>query len=123
MTPAEIVRAAAVDGVRLTIIPPETVKAAGKAEAIRRWAPRIREHKAELIREDRIERLRPDFDLVMSAFRAPDDELALAWSCALNDLDAAEVSFAASAAMIRAGWKPLEQPAAAFLLRAGERSA
>jgi hypothetical protein len=118
VTAAEIVRAAAADGVRLTIVPPETVKAIGKPEAVQRWAPKIREHKAALIREDRIERLRPYFVAVLSAFHADTSETALAWSLALKDLDAAELSFVASAAMIRAGWKPLEEQAAAFLQRA-----
>jgi hypothetical protein len=65
----------------------------------------------------RAARLRRDFELVMSAFRAPADQAQAAWSCALMDPLAAERSFAASAAMLRAGWKPLEEQASAFLGR------
>jgi len=66
---------------------------------------------------ERLTRLRASFDLVMAAFRAPADEIALAWSIALRDLDAAEAAFHYDAAMIHAGWHPLEEQAAAF--RAG----
>lgn len=60
------------------------------------------------IRCERQARLRQSFDLVMVAFRAPSDEIDLAWSIALDDLPAAEACFHADAAMIRAGWAPLE---------------
>ncbi len=79
----------------------------------------IRAHKVELIRQGRLDALRPAFDLVVAAFQAPADEIALAWSIALRDLDAAEATFHADAAMIRAGWRPLEEQAAAFLRREG----
>lgn len=119
MTPSDILQCAAADGVKLTIFPPETVRATGKPSAVHRWLPEIRAHKSELIQQVRSDALRPAFELVMTAFRTPADEIELAWSIALANLPAAEAAFHSSAAMIRAGWRPLHEQAAAFLARQG----
>jgi hypothetical protein len=51
MTPATIIQKARTDGVMLALSPTGTIKAAGNAEAVNRWLPVIREHKAELLNE------------------------------------------------------------------------
>jgi hypothetical protein len=59
------------------------------------------------------------FSLVLSTFWTPADEVELAWKTALADIDAAEVTFHATAALIRAGWKPLQEQARTFQARIG----
>ena len=49
MTPATIIQKAQADGVLLALSPAGTIKAAGNGEAVNRWLPVIREHKAELL--------------------------------------------------------------------------
>ncbi len=49
MTPATIIRAAAAEGVDLTISPTGTINALGHQDAIDRWVLVIREHKASII--------------------------------------------------------------------------
>ncbi len=51
MTPATIIRQAQADGVKLALSPSGTIKAVGNGEAVNRWLPVIREHKAELVDE------------------------------------------------------------------------
>jgi hypothetical protein len=49
MTPTSLIQKAAADGVKLTLSQSETIKGTGNAEAVNRWLPAIREHKAGLI--------------------------------------------------------------------------
>ncbi len=49
MTPATIIRQAQADGVKLALSPSGSIKAVGNGEAVNRWLPVIREHKAELM--------------------------------------------------------------------------
>ena len=51
MTPATIIKQARADGVRLALSPTGGIKAVGNGEAVTRWLPIIREHKAELLDE------------------------------------------------------------------------
>lgn len=51
MTPAAIIRKAQAEGVSLALSPAGTIKAVGTGEAVNRWLPIIREHKAELLNE------------------------------------------------------------------------
>lgn len=51
MTPATIIKQAQADGVMLALSPTGTIKAVGNGEAVNRWLPVIREHKAELLDE------------------------------------------------------------------------
>lgn len=51
MTPATIIKEAQADGVRLALSPDGTIKAVGSGEAVNRWLPLIRSHKAELLAE------------------------------------------------------------------------
>ena len=51
MPPALIIQKAQADGVTLVLSPSGTIKAAGNREAVSRWLPIIREHKAELLNE------------------------------------------------------------------------
>lgn len=48
MTPHAIIQAAAADGVRLTLTAAGTLKTIGHPDAVQRWVPRLREHKAAL---------------------------------------------------------------------------
>lgn len=57
------------------------------------------------------------FSLVHAAFRTSPAEIEEAKALARADMPAAEVSYFSSAAMLRAGWKPLEEHAEAFLAR------
>lgn len=49
MTPAAIIKQAAMDGVSLALSPAGTIKASGDSEAVKRWLAAIREHKAEIV--------------------------------------------------------------------------
>ncbi len=49
MTPATIIKQAQADGVMLALSPPGSIKAVGTGEAVNRWLPILREHKAELL--------------------------------------------------------------------------
>ena len=49
MTPAAIIQAAAVDGVRLALTEAGTLKTVGHPDAVQHWLPRLREHKAEIV--------------------------------------------------------------------------
>jgi hypothetical protein len=49
MTPGEIIRGAAGDGVSLTLSPAGTIKAVGDRAAVSRWLPVLREHKPALL--------------------------------------------------------------------------
>lgn len=49
MTPTTIIQQAQADGVMLALSPAGTIKAVGNGEAVNRWLPVIREHKAELL--------------------------------------------------------------------------
>lgn len=51
MTPATIIQRAKADGVRLVLSSTGGIKAKGNGEAVNRWLPVIREHKAELLAE------------------------------------------------------------------------
>lgn len=51
MTPATIIEQARADGVTLALSPAGCIKAAGNGEAVNRWLPVLREHKAELLDE------------------------------------------------------------------------
>lgn len=51
MTPATIIQQAQADGVKLALSPSGTIKAVGNGEAVNRWLPVIRQHKAELLDE------------------------------------------------------------------------
>jgi len=51
MTPATIIQQAAAEGVILAPTPAGTIKATGNGDAVTRWLPVIREHKAELLAE------------------------------------------------------------------------
>ena len=50
MRPAEIIREARADGVRLALSPAGTIKATGDEAVVNRWLPEIREHKAEILK-------------------------------------------------------------------------
>ncbi len=67
------------------------------------------------VEADRLARLRESFDVVTGAFRCPPGEVELAWSVALQDIEAAESAFHADAALIRAGWNPLREHVATFM--------
>lgn len=64
--------------------------------------------------------LREAFDLVMAAFHTRAEEIEQCWAIALADLASAEATFHATAAMIRAGWTPMQEQASAFLHRMTE---
>lgn len=49
MTPATLLRQLEADGVRLTLTPAGTLKAAGEQSAISRWLPVLRERKTEIL--------------------------------------------------------------------------
>jgi hypothetical protein len=49
MTPAAIIKRAALDGVSLALSHAGTIKASGEGEAVKRWLSTIREHKAEIV--------------------------------------------------------------------------
>lgn len=49
MSPRELIAGAAADGLTLSLSPQGTIKAAGDAAAVERWAPVIRAHKTDLI--------------------------------------------------------------------------
>lgn len=49
MTPTATIQKAAADGVMLALSSNGNIKAIGNTEAVNRWLPTIREHKAELI--------------------------------------------------------------------------
>jgi len=49
MTPASIIRGASADGVSLAISPTGNITAKGAGEAVRRWAPIVRENKPALL--------------------------------------------------------------------------
>lgn len=51
MTPATIIKQANADGVMLALSPTGSIKAVGRVEAVNRWLPLIRQHKAELLDE------------------------------------------------------------------------
>ena len=51
MTPATIIKQAQADGVMLALSPTGTIKAVGTEQAVTRWLPVIRLHRAELITE------------------------------------------------------------------------
>lgn len=51
MTPTAIIKQAHADGVMLVLSPTGNIKYSGKKEAVNRWLPIIREHKAELLGE------------------------------------------------------------------------
>ena len=51
MTPATIIKQAQADGVMLALSPTGTIKAVGTEQAVTRWLPVIRQHRAELITE------------------------------------------------------------------------
>jgi hypothetical protein len=51
MTPAAIIKQARADGVMLALSSTGSIKAVGNGEAVNRWLPVIREHKAELLAE------------------------------------------------------------------------
>jgi hypothetical protein len=51
MTPAAIIKQAQADGVMLALSSSGSIKAVGNGEAVNRWLPVIREHKAELLAE------------------------------------------------------------------------
>ncbi len=51
MTPATIIQQAQADGVMLALSPTGSIKAVGNGEAVNRWLPVIRQHKAELLEE------------------------------------------------------------------------
>lgn len=51
MNPSTIIRKAEADGVKLALSPSGTIKAVGNGEAVNRWLPVIRQHKAELLDE------------------------------------------------------------------------
>lgn len=57
------------------------------------------------------------FDLVMEAFMVSAEEREIVKATARACMVAAEDAFYADAAMLRAGWKPLEEQAAAFIKR------
>jgi citrate lyase beta subunit len=68
------------------------------------------------------------FELVHQAFRSSPAEIEEAKAIARADMDAAQRSYFATAAMIRAGWKPLEEHASTWIARTqyvdqGERRA
>ena len=70
---------------------------------------------------DRLAALRESFCVVTAAFMCSAAELEEAWAVALRDLPAAESSFHADAAMIRAGWRPLVEAASSFRDRIAQR--
>ncbi len=49
MTPFEIILTVRSDGITLTVADAGEIKVAGKAEAVNRWVPVIREHKAAIV--------------------------------------------------------------------------
>lgn len=57
------------------------------------------------------------FTLVHQAFRTSPAEIEEAKAAARDSFAAAEAGYALTAAMIRAGWKPLEEHASAFIAR------
>lgn len=58
-----------------------------------------------------------DFNLVHATFRTAPAEIEEAKAIARADMDTAQAGYHATAAMIRAGWRPLEEHATAFLAR------
>ena len=107
MTPEQVVRAAEADGLRFRIIPPD-VLVKGPADVYERWLPEIRSVKANLLQEcqARIDRMRPDFDLVMATFEVSPEQIEVMWPLAVRDLDRATAIYALRAGMIRDGWRP-----------------
>jgi hypothetical protein len=51
MSAVVLIQAASSDGLRLSLTPAGTIKAIGPRNALARWTPTLREHKAELIEE------------------------------------------------------------------------
>ncbi len=51
MTPATIIKQASADGVTLVLAPSGAIKAVGNGDAVHRWLPVIRAHKAEILNE------------------------------------------------------------------------
>ena len=49
MSAATLIHEAEKDGLRFTLTPLQTIKLTGPKEAAERWAPRLREHKAEIV--------------------------------------------------------------------------
>ena len=59
------------------------------------------------------------FNLVHATFGSTPEEIEEAKAVARSNLVAAESGYYATAAMIRAGWKPREEQASAFIARTG----
>ena len=49
MSAATLIREAEKDGLRFALTPSRTVKLTGPKDAAEKWAPRLREHKAEIV--------------------------------------------------------------------------
>lgn len=60
------------------------------------------------------------FNQVHAAFKTSPAEIEEAKAIARADMPAAAASYLASAAMLRAGWKPLQEQASGFLARTQE---
>jgi hypothetical protein len=63
------------------------------------------------------------FNLVHATFASPPADIEVAKALARVDMESAERAYFSTAAMIRAGWKPLEEQAAAFIARTDYREA
>lgn len=61
------------------------------------------------------------FALVHAAFRTSPAEIEEAKALVRADFAAAESGYLATAAMIRAGWKPLEEQVSSFIARTNDR--
>lgn len=50
MSPAEVIAGATADGVQVVVTGPDELKALGRADAVRRWLPQLKEQKPALVR-------------------------------------------------------------------------
>ena len=58
MSPAEIIRGAGAEGIRLALSPSDSISAKGDPSAIDRWLPVIKQNKAAIIAELQLDRRR-----------------------------------------------------------------
>lgn len=81
MNPESIIREAQADGLSLALTSSGTIKATGEDEAINRWLPEIREHKAEIIQA--LQKPEPGIQQLSDE----DEALILAWLKRIGETD------------------------------------
>ena len=91
MTPATIIQGAQSDGVRLTLSPARTIKAAGDGTAVNRWLPAIREHKMEIIAALQSAANDPTGH-VLPALTAEEETAIRAWLALIEETDPATIA-------------------------------